>query len=93
MTREQQLEAAIDAIAPWLSASLDEHSCQEYRDACDLVFEAQMFHNPPEPDTTQLSLDWTCKAIQQSDEMYCVSCNLRWDVNDPEPPTCQRGTR
>lgn len=25
----------------------------------------------------------TCKAIQQSDEMYCASCNTRWDVNDP----------
>lgn len=30
-----------------------------------------------------------CKAYQQSDEMVCVACGLRWDVNDPEPPKCQ----
>lgn len=30
----------------------------------------------------------TCAAIQQSDEMFCNKCDLRWDVNDPEPPRC-----
>lgn len=30
-----------------------------------------------------------CKAYQQSDEMVCTQCGLRWDVNDPEPPKCQ----
>ena len=30
----------------------------------------------------------TCKAIQQSDEMFCAECNLRWDVNDHSPPRC-----
>jgi hypothetical protein len=30
----------------------------------------------------------TCKAIQQSDEMFCATCGLRWDVNDSEPPAC-----
>ena len=30
-----------------------------------------------------------CKAIQQSDEMHCAECGLRWDVNDPEPPECR----
>lgn len=29
-----------------------------------------------------------CHARQQSDEMYCAPCNLRWDVNDPAPPEC-----
>lgn len=29
-----------------------------------------------------------CKAIRQSDEMFCPKCNLRWDVNDPSPPLC-----
>lgn len=29
-----------------------------------------------------------CRAIQYSDEMYCAKCNLRWDINDPEPPDC-----
>lgn len=32
----------------------------------------------------------TCKAIQYSDEMYCADCGLRWDVNDPDPPACNR---
>lgn len=31
-----------------------------------------------------------CHAIQQSDEMFCAPCGLRWDVNDPEPPACQQ---
>lgn len=31
-----------------------------------------------------------CSATQQSDEMYCAPCNLRWDVNDPEPPACRK---
>lgn len=31
----------------------------------------------------------TCKATQQSDEMFCAPCGLRWDVNDQEPPKCQ----
>ncbi len=30
----------------------------------------------------------TCKARQQSDQMFCASCNLIWDMNDPEPPEC-----
>lgn len=31
----------------------------------------------------------TCGAVRQSDEMFCPTCNLRWDVSDPEPPTCR----
>ena len=31
----------------------------------------------------------TCDAHQQSDEMWCARCNLRWDVNDPDPPPCR----
>lgn len=31
----------------------------------------------------------TCRAIQQSDEMHCAMCGLRWDVNDSEPPKCR----
>ena len=31
-----------------------------------------------------------CRAIQQSDEMYCAPCNLRWDVNDSDPPPCRQ---
>ncbi|RTL04966.1 hypothetical protein EKK58_09165 [Candidatus Dependentiae bacterium] len=27
-------------------------------------------------------------AVQQSDEMFCSDCGLRWDVNDPDPPEC-----
>jgi Domain of unknown function (DUF5664) len=30
----------------------------------------------------------TCKAIQQSDEMFCAKCDMRWDVNDAFPPPC-----
>ena len=30
-----------------------------------------------------------CHATQQSDEMYCAPCNLRWDVNDSDPPPCR----
>ena len=38
-----ELEEAVKAIAPWLSASLEDttfHKCQEYRDACNLIFKA-----------------------------------------------------
>lgn len=31
----------------------------------------------------------TCGAVQQSDEMSCAACGLRWDVNDPDPPGCR----
>lgn len=31
-----------------------------------------------------------CAAVQQSDEMYCARCNLRWDVNDSDPPRCRK---
>lgn len=27
----------------------------------------------------------TCRIIQQSDEMVCVTCGLRWDVGDEKP--------
>lgn len=30
----------------------------------------------------------TCKAQQQNDEMFCAACNLRWDMNDTDPPYC-----
>lgn len=33
-----------------------------------------------------------CKAIQQSDEMFCAQCNLRWDVNDSDAPACNNRT-
>lgn len=29
-----------------------------------------------------------CRAIRQSDEMFCAACNLRWDVDDDTPPRC-----
>lgn len=31
-----------------------------------------------------------CLARQHSDQMICHQCGLVWDVNDPEPPVCQR---
>jgi len=31
-----------------------------------------------------------CNVRQYSDECACESCGLRWDVKDPEPPTCGR---
>ena len=31
----------------------------------------------------------SCRAIQQSDEMHCAMCGLRWDVNDSDPPNCR----
>jgi len=34
-----------------------------------------------------------CNARQQIDEMYCSTCNLRWDMNDPSPPKCKPGTK
>jgi hypothetical protein len=30
-----------------------------------------------------------CQAVQQSDEMFCARCRLRWDVNDPNEPPCR----
>ena len=30
-----------------------------------------------------------CKAVQHADTTICVSCNLRWDTNDPNPPGCK----
>ncbi len=35
----------------------------------------------------------TCDALRYSDEMHCYTCDLRWDVNDPEPPECNRPKR
>lgn len=29
-----------------------------------------------------------CYSKQHSDQMVCPVCNLRWDVNDPDPPRC-----
>lgn len=29
-----------------------------------------------------------CEARQHSDQMVCDRCNIAWDINDPEPPTC-----
>lgn len=31
-----------------------------------------------------------CFARQYSDQMNCVECRLVWDINDPDPPECQR---
>lgn len=30
-----------------------------------------------------------CKAIQYSDQMVCDRCQLKWDVNDIDPPKCE----
>lgn len=35
----------------------------------------------------------TCKAIRQSDEMFCAACGLRWDMDDMFPPVCGRRDR
>lgn len=35
----------------------------------------------------------TCKAVQQSDEMFCAQCGLRWDVNDMFPPECRNDSK
>lgn len=34
----QESKKAIQAITPWLSASLGNDSCDEYKKACDLCF-------------------------------------------------------
>ena len=31
----------------------------------------------------------TCEARRQGDQMQC-RCGLAWDINDPEPPQCQK---
>lgn len=31
----------------------------------------------------------SCEVRQESDEMVC-RCGKRWDVNDPEPPVCDK---
>lgn len=31
----------------------------------------------------------TCHARQESDQMVCHRCGIRWDMNDPEPPACR----
>ena len=45
-------------------------------------------------DRMRVAVEWaqaqSCAAVQQSDEMACGTCDLRWDVNDPEPPNCPR---
>jgi len=30
-----------------------------------------------------------CDACQMSDGMYCIPCDLAWDMNDPDPPRCK----
>lgn len=35
----------------------------------------------------------TCQARQHSDQRVCHACGLVWDINDPDPPTCQRGVK
>jgi hypothetical protein len=30
-----------------------------------------------------------CEAVQYSDEMSCMRCDLRWDTNEPVPPKCK----
>ena len=29
-----------------------------------------------------------CNQVQMSDMAGCMTCGLRWNVNDPEPPEC-----
>lgn len=29
-----------------------------------------------------------CNHVQLSDTAGCMTCNLRWDINDPLPPAC-----
>lgn len=29
-----------------------------------------------------------CQSIRINDEYHCRFCSLRWDVKDPEPPSC-----
>lgn len=42
-----------------------------------------------ETETKRVERTMSCKAIQQSDEMYCAPCGLRWDVNDGDAPRCR----
>ena len=34
-----------------------------------------------------------CLARQYGDQMSCHACGLYWDVNDPDPPKCQKDRR
>jgi len=38
LPRRDECQAAITAIAPWLSASLSDDCCQEYIEACEAIF-------------------------------------------------------
>lgn len=42
--RIKHLEEAIRNIAPWLSASLNNNSCQEYIDDCNRIFDLDNDH-------------------------------------------------
>ena len=39
--------------------------------------------------TNRYGMPDECTAFQQSDQMYCERCNLRWDMNDDDPPKCE----
>ena len=45
-SRIKEMEAAIARIAPWLSASLDDKSCEEYLSACNAIFELDAGKEP-----------------------------------------------
>jgi hypothetical protein len=47
-TKIKVLEDALAGVAPWLSASLNNHCCQEYRDACEAVFACDPTMTPKE---------------------------------------------
>lgn len=31
-----------------------------------------------------------CDATSQGQSMFCASCGLQWDLNDPDPPQCMQ---
>lgn len=38
-------------------------------------------------------LNMSCRARQYGDQMYCAECQLTWDKNDPELPSCRGGNK
>ena len=30
------------------------------------------------------------RAYQANDQMFCPTCGKQWDMNDPDPPKCEK---
>lgn len=74
----QSLAYLIDAVK-YIQRGDDETAEKKLKRASEILLKSTVEDRKQKP---KKKVNKSCNPVQQNDEMYCSTCNCRWDIND-----------